>query len=193
MKILSLIYKELLVVLKDRRSRISVTLPPIIQLFIFAFAATLDVKNASIGIVNRDNGEQAFELIERFEGAPLFGKITHLESMDLVGPFLDNQRGILVVSFDEQFSRDLNAKKAAKVQILGDGRKSNTAQIVSGYASQIIEQYNRDFCKKAGIAQQNVVLMPRNWFNPNIIYLWYNIPCLVATLVKLSRELRSGL
>ncbi len=173
-------------VLQDSRSRISIILPPLIQLFVFSFAATLDIKDATIGVINRDNGEHAFELIERLEGTPLFKKIHHLPAKEEVGPFLDRQKGFAVLSFDEQFSRNLDAGKPAAVQLLCDGRKSNTTQILSGYVAQIVEQYNEDYAAKAGIAQQNTVLEPRNWFNPNLIFLWYNIPCLVGTLSMLA-------
>lgn len=186
MNILHLIWKELLIVIQDWRSRISIFLPPLIQLFIFAFAATLDVKHASIGIWNRDNGENGFELLQRFHGAPMFKQITYLQGEEEIAPFLDTQKGLMVVSLDEQFSRNLDGKKPAVVQLICDGRKSNTTQILSGYAREIIAQYNRDFTAKAKIDQQQAVLLPRNWFNPNITYFWYNISCLVGTLSMLT-------
>ncbi|MDE3045497.1 MAG: ABC transporter permease [Verrucomicrobiota bacterium] len=186
MRVLSLIWKELLIDLQDASSRLSIFLPPIVQLLIFAFAATLDVQPPSIGVLNRDNGEQAFELLQRFHGAPTFKTITYLKGAEEIGPFLDEQKGLLVVSIDEQFSRNLDAKKPAAVQLICDGRKSNTTQILANYANQIIQQYNTDFTREAKIYQQNTALVPRNWFNPNIIYLWYNIPCLVGTLSMLT-------
>jgi len=186
MKLLALIWKELLVVLRDPRSRISIILPPLIQLFIFAYASTLDVKNATIGIVNRDNGEQAFELLQRFHGTPLFKEIIYLKGMEEIGPFLDAQKGLMVVSIDAQFSRDLDARKQALVQLICDGRRSNTTQILSGYAAEIVQDYNNDFMARSSLKQQNTVLVPRNWFNPNILYPWYNITSLVAVLSMLT-------
>lgn len=185
-RILSLIWKEFLAVMRDNKSRLSILLPPIIQLLIFAFAATLDVKNVPIGILNRDNGEQAFELVQRFHGSPMFTHIVYLKGVEEIGPFIDNQKGVMVVSIDEQFSRNLDAGKPAEVQLLLDGRKSNTAQIVAGYTSTIVEQYNRDFTAEARISQQNAQLFPRTWYNPNILYVWYNIPSLVGTLSMLA-------
>ena len=106
-RILALIWKELLAVLRDPKSRISILLPPIIQILIFTSAATLDVKNVPIGILNRDNGEQAFELVQRFHGTPFFSQIVYLQSVEEIGPFIDNQKGVMVVSIDEEFSRKL--------------------------------------------------------------------------------------
>jgi ABC-2 type transport system permease protein len=185
-RILSLIWKELLTVLRDRKVRLSILLPPIIQLLIFTYAATLDVKNVPIGILNRDNGEQAFLLVERFYGTKIFNNnIIFLKGVQEIGPFIDLQKGVMVVSIDEQFSRNLDAKKPATVQLILDGRKSNTAQIVAGYTSQIINRFNNDYTAALDLKIQNVELIPRTWFNPNTLYYWYNIPCLVGVLSML--------
>ena len=73
-RIIALIWKELLIVWRDKRSRFVLIVPPLIQLFIFSFAATLDVKNVPIGILNLDNGEKGIELVQRFIGSPIFFK-----------------------------------------------------------------------------------------------------------------------
>lgn len=180
-----LIYKEILAVWRDKKSRAILIVPPIMQLLIFSFAATLDVQNVTIGILNLDNGKQAYELVQRFNGASTFEKVIYLTSILEIAPFIDNQRGVMVLSIDEQFSRNLNAGKVANVQIILDGRKSNTAQIVAGYATTILEQFNRDFAVRAGLAIQNTELITRNWFNPNLIYYWFNVPNLSGILTML--------
>jgi len=185
-RILSLIIKELIGVWRDPRSRFSILMPPIIQLFIFTFAATLDVKHVTIGIVNRDNGEKGFELIERFCGAPTFETIVHLPSVDAIHPFIDRQEGVMAISIDETFSRRLDSGKRAQIQMILDGRKSNTAQIVAGYATSIIQQFERDFQSQAGLLLEKTELIKRNWYNPNTIYPWYNVPCLVSILSMLT-------
>jgi ABC-2 type transport system permease protein len=184
-RILTLIYKEFLAVWRDKKSRTVLIVPPILQLFIFAFAATLDVKNVPIGILNRDNGEHSIELIQRFMGSPFFSSIIFLKSVDEITPFIDLQRGAMVVSIDEQFSRRLNAKQRTDVQLILDGRRSNTAQIIAGYTSVLVDQFNQDIASRRKIAQQQARLFPRNWFNPNLLYYWYNVPSLVGVLTML--------
>lgn len=181
-RIKALIFKELLAVWRDKKSRTVLIIPPLMQLFIFAFAATLDVKNVPIGILNRDNGKQGYELVQRFVGSPMFTKVIYLGSVEEVSPFINNMQGTMVVSLDEQFSRDLGKQRQATVQLILDGRKSNTAQILAGYASSIIQRFNDDFMADNGIPQQNTALILRNWFNPNLLYYWYNIPCLSGIL-----------
>lgn len=176
-RLLALIVKETLAMLKDPKARFVLIVPPIIQLFVFAFAATLDVKNVPIGILNRDNGEKAFELVQRFHGSSTFSHIVYLESVSQIASFIDTQEGVMVISIDEQFSRNIDAHKTADVQLILDGRKSNTAQIVAGYTARIIDQYNSEL-----VMTKVTELVPRNWFNPNLIYYWYNVPSLAAIL-----------
>jgi ABC-2 type transport system permease protein len=184
-RIRALIIKEFLAVWRDHKSRALLIVPPIVQLFIFAFAATLDVKNVPIGFLNRDNGKQGFELAQRFYGSPVFNKIIYLQSVEEIGPFIDNMHGAMVVSLDQQFSRNLEAGEPAQVQLILDGRKSNTTQIVAGYASSIIQTFNNDFTAISQNPQQNSVLVVRNWFNPNLLFYWYNIPSLSGILIML--------
>lgn len=184
-RIFALILKEFLAVWRDKKSRFVLIFPPLFQLLVFAYGATLDVKNVHMGILNRDNGEQAIELVQRFNGSPLFTKITYLKAVEEIAPFIDNQEGVMVLSIDEQFSRNLDADKRSDVELILDGRKSNTAQIVAGYASTVIQQFNTDFTNKYNIPQQQTVLVPRNWFNPNLIYTWFNVPNLSGVLTML--------
>lgn len=181
-RIRALIIKELIAVWRDKKSRIALIMPPILQLFIFAWAATLDVKNVPIGILNKDSGGQSIELLQRFHGAPVFSKIVYLNSVDEIESKIDNQEVLMIIHIDEQFSRNLNARKPADIQFILDGRKSNTTQILLGYATNVVSQFNADFSAEANIKRQQTQLIPRNWFNPNLLYYWYNVPSLCAIL-----------
>lgn len=184
-RILALIHKEILAVWRDKKSRTMLILPPILQLMIFAMAATLDVKNVAIGILNFDHGPESFELIQRFRGSPTFNKIIYLDSVSEMTRVIDDQTVAMVIHFDQQFSRNLKAKKAADVQLVLDGRKSNTTQIIQGYAATIIQQYSRDLAVRLDIKEQQTEIFPRNWFNPNLLYYWFNIPNLSGVLTLL--------
>jgi ABC-2 type transport system permease protein len=184
-RIYALIIKELITVWRDKRSRFVLIVPPLIQLFIFSFAATLDVKNISIGILNLDNGGESIELVQRFQGSPFFSDITFLKGEQEIAPFINNMKGIMVVFIDQQFSRNLGQKKLTDVMLILDGRRSNTAQIVAGYTTSIISQFNEDFAHYAGIRLQNSDLVVRHWFNPNLLYPWYNVPSLTGILTML--------
>lgn len=182
----TLIWKEFLAILKDKKVRISILAPPIIQLFIFAFAATLDVKNVSIGILNKDSGKEAFELSQRFYGSRIFSRVIPLENELQIPDLMDQQKAMMVLSIGQSFSRDLLSHQQATLQLILDGRKSNTTQILTGYATTIIEEFKNEFAQREHIPQEKIHIIPRTWFNPNTLYLWYNIPCFVAVLSMMT-------
>ena len=155
MRIMALVIKEILVLLKDPRARYVLIVPPLIQLFIFAYAATLDVKNVPIGILNRDNGEKSIELVQRFYGSPTFNQVIFLESVSEIPDFLDTQKGVMVVSIDQQFSRNIDAKKIVNIEFILDGRKSNTAQIVAGYLPEYSSGLTKIFPRRLVINAAN--------------------------------------
>lgn len=192
-RILALIIKELIAVWRDKKSRFILIFPPLWQLLIFAFAATLDVKNVTIGVLNRDSGEQGFELVQRFIGSPTFTHVVQLSAVEEISVFIDNQKGPVVVSIDEEFSRKIDAKQIAPLQIILDGRKSNTAQIVAGYVTTIVNQFGRETIGKEEIPIQPIELFPRNWFNPNLLYYWFTVPGLLAVLTMVEALLITGL
>ena len=88
-RIFTLIYKETLAIWRDTKSRFVLIVPPLLQLIIFSMAGTLDVKNVPIAILNRDEGAESFELLQRFYGSPTFNKIVTLHSMDEIARVID--------------------------------------------------------------------------------------------------------
>jgi ABC-2 type transport system permease protein len=178
-RVKAMIKKEFLAVLKDPKTRYILIMPPIIQLFIFTFAATLDVKNVPIAILNLDNSQKSIELVQRFHGSKTFPEIVFLKSDKEIAPVIDNQESIAVLSIPEDFSKNIDSGKMASVMLMMDGRRSNAAQIISGYVVEIIQQYNKDL----NLITKESEIIPRNWFNPNLNYSWYNVPCLMGVLI----------
>ncbi|MBS4164733.1 Inner membrane transport permease YbhR [Candidatus Protochlamydia amoebophila] len=184
-RIRALIIKELLAVWRDKKSRFILIIPPLIQLFVFALAGTLEVKNVPIGILNLDRGPSSFELLQRFHDSRTFTPIYYLKSVHEIKELLDKQEVMLIIHLDEQFSRNLKKEQATDVQLILDGRKSNTAQIVQGYVARVIDQFNHDYAQQAGFSISSTELIMRHWFNPNLLYEWFNVPNLMGILTML--------
>lgn len=180
----AMILKELWAVLRDPRSRITLILPPLLQLFLFGFAATLDVKNITLGVYDRDRGAWSQEVIDRLAGSRNVTRLVRLDSPQAVARAVDEQRVIAVVSFGETFSADAAAGRPAQAQAIFDGRRSNAAQIVNGYLTQIVSDAGAELqARPRGPPGASVVT---NWFNPNLDYLWFNLPSLVVTIGAIS-------
>jgi ABC-2 type transport system permease protein len=194
-RILTLIVKELLTAWRDPRGRFILVVPPMIQLLVFTFAATQEVKNVRMAVLNEDYGTAARDLVARFEGSPNFAEVLHLRGQADVAPVLDSGRVLLVLHLGQDFSRDLAAGRQAPVQLILDGRRSNAAQLVSGYAQAILDGYNAELSAYApsgpALAKGLKATVPpsvavaRVWFNPNMETTWNSVPSLVAILTTL--------
>jgi ABC-2 type transport system permease protein len=102
-RIKALIIKELIAVLRDKKSRYILIVPPIIQLLIFSLAATLDVTNIALGIVNEDNGKVSIELTQRITGSPVFSQAKLYTNMKAAEDDLVMQKIIGIMHFNSCF------------------------------------------------------------------------------------------
>ncbi len=181
----TLIRKELQSLLRDPQTRVILVVPVLLQVVLFPFAATLEVTNATIAIYNEDNGKHAIELTQRFAQAKAFTHITVLNSPADIHPVIDNQRALLVVRFPSDFSRNLDTLTPTHLQLLLDGRNSNSAQIAARYVQQIVNDYQQSLLAGQS-STNNSELVTRNWYNPNLDYKWFVVPSLIAMITTIG-------
>lgn len=175
----AMIIKEIWAILRDPRSRMVLILPPLIQLFLFTYATTLDVRNVDLGVLDRSSGAHSAEIVSRIAGSPNFRKIVPLASSHDLEDAISNQRVIAALVIDEDFDRKLAAREPAIVGVVLDGRRSNAAQIVSGYLGQIVGGVGADLMPRASAEPGSTVT---NWFNPSLDYIWFTLPSLIAII-----------
>ena len=180
-RIAALIMKELLTMVRDPKSRTLLIFPPIVQLLIFSFAATLEVKNVSLAVYNEDNGKHGYELVQRLTGSTTFSEFHFVESQGEIAGLVDEHKVLAAVHIPHDFSRRIASGGQGKLQVILDGRRSNAAQIVSGYISQLVLQYSRKIARPEALAAMPVI-EERNWFNNNLQYIWFTVPSLVGIL-----------
>jgi len=184
-RIATLILKELQALLRDRQGRMLLIVPVLLQLAVFPFASTLEVKNNTLAVFNEDAGAESAELIQRLSRAQAFTKILYLHSEREARDIIDRQQALIVLRFADDFSRSVAAGHTATVQAILDGRRSNSAQIALGYARQILQAYLDDRNElKNQVALSTVVV--RHWFNANLDYVYHIIPSLVAIITTIS-------
>ena len=183
----ALIVKELLAVFRDPRSRMVLIGPPLLQIFVFSYAATLDITNIDIAVLNRDSGRWSAEVLQRLDGAPAFRSITPLSRIEDIRDAIDNRKSVAVLHFLPDFSRQVTAGQPGSIQVILDGRRSNASQIVLGYLNAIATDVSSSIMlEKAGAGALSdaarAPLAVRHWFNPNLTYLWFTVPGLIGTL-----------
>ncbi|EAU55651.1 ABC transporter permease [Mariprofundus ferrooxydans] len=201
-RIVALVGKEFLALLKDKKSRFVLIGPPIIQLLVFGYAATFDLNHVPYALYNEDGGAVSRQLAARFAGAPVFDLISTIRRDADIRPLIDDRQARLIVHISPQFSRDLALGKPAPVQLIVDGRNSNSALIVLNYASSIVQQFNADRLQRSGMGGPPVHLEVRAWFNPNLQSRWFLIPgiaglitlivTMLVTALSVAREREQG-
>ena len=192
-RIAALVAKEFLALLKDKRSRTVIIVPPIIQLLVFGYAATFDLTEIPYAVFNEDRGFASRELLARFEGSPHFRAVTAVTHDKEIAPLIDRRGALLVVHLRADFTRQLLRGNAAPVQMIIDGRNSNTALVALGYARSIAEGFNEAWAQSRGLAISPARLETRSWFNPNLESRWYFVPGIVGLLTTVVATLVTAL
>jgi len=196
-----IIRKEFIQVLRDPKTRSMLFFPPLIQLLIFGYAASLDVDNAKIAWMDQDRTPESRELLSEFQGSGRFviaGLPDNERAMQLM---MDRGQVDAVIRVLPGFARDVERGRTTSVQVLVDGTNSNTASIVSGYAGQCIARYSSSVMQKqqrtmmvaatedAGTALSRpapqVTSRTRVWFNPDLRSRNYFIPGVIVNIITL--------
>jgi len=182
-RLAAMIVKEIWAVLRDPRARFVLIGPPLLQLFVFSYATTLDVRNADVGVLNLSEGVHSNELIAQIAGSRNFRRIVPLASTTALRQAIDDQQVIAALVIDADFDRRISAGTSARLGLVLDGRRSNAAQIVSGYISQIAASVGAETLPRASAEPGSVIT---NWYNPSLDYIWFTLPSLITIIVSVA-------
>lgn len=198
-RLAALIKKEFYAVLRDPKSRKLVFVAPLMMLLVFSYAITMDVKDVSLGVLNLDEGNVGQQFISFFSSSPTFTKVFELDGIDDIKRVIDNQEAIIVINIPQDFSSKLMAGIPVTVQVILDGRKTNAANIVNGYATAIAGSFGMEAAKRspawsaAAQKEPQIVITPRYLFNPNLDYVWFTLPVLLIMLTQMLSLMVSGM
>lgn len=186
----ALIIKELLSVLRDPKSRMVLIVPPIMQLLIFSFAATLDLNNASVAVYNMDNGAWSHAWVERVAHASFVRELYPVHSRPEVDRMIAQQRVTAALVIPQTASRDVAAGRPAQIQLILDGRRANANQILLAYLNTMLGNFN---IETGGGRSIDELAVTRHWFNPNLLYPWFVVPGVGGILVTFITMLLTAL
>jgi ABC-2 type transport system permease protein len=192
-RIFALTVKEFLALLKDKKSRMVVIIPPLVQLFVFGYAATFDLKNVPYAVYNEDSGSTSRELLSRFKGSQNFTEVATLSNDGQIAPFINRKKALLVIHIGSDFSRNLLKGGTTPVQVIIDGRNSNTAMLALNYASAIVNEFNIDWSERSGGTGPPAQIVTRSWFNSNLESRWFIVPGIVGLLTLVVTTLVTAL
>jgi len=201
-RIFALAVKELLAILKDKQSRFVLIAPPIAQLMIFGYAATYDLNNIPVAIYNEDHSTISRDLVAKITGSPHFQLVSDIDNDGQISSLIDEKKVLMVLHLGQHFSADLKRGHTAKVQVIIDGRNSNTALLTLGYLRSIITEFNLNWSRQNGLPDPPASLQIRSWFNKNLLSRWFVVPGIIGlitlvittivTALSVAREREAG-
>jgi len=200
-RIKHIIRKEFIQALRDKRSRILIFLPPVIQLFVFGYAVNMDINDIRLGVRDLSRSQQSRALIESFDASRNFRVVRVIDHERAIRKLLDRGTVQAVLRIGRDFSKKVKREENTTVQLILDGSDSNTATLIAQYATSIVRQYSRDLLENRldhqlslrllnGKAEKlgrigEVTLQERAWYNPNLTSRLFFVPGVIAMIVML--------
>jgi ABC-2 type transport system permease protein len=200
-RVIALILKEFLTLLKDPKSRTVVIGPPIIQLILFGYAATFDLTDIPYAFEDLSRSAESRELLSAVSGSPYFQLVREVRGESGIKGMIDSRQVRFVLRIGQTFAKDLKAGRSAPVQVLLDGRNSNTAGIIGNYLSNVVGQYNAARLGRAGRASPSILVsriyynenaLSRQFFVPGIVGVIAMVVTLLVTALSVAREREHG-
>jgi len=182
-RVWEMVRKEFLQIFRDPRLRRVIFVAPIIQLVVFGYAVSTDIRQTSTFVVDHDGTRASRELLEAFVASGYFRVVGRSDRpADLVSA-LDHGDAIVGVEIPRGFATALLDGSGAQVQILLDGTNSNTATVAKGYAERIVQSYAAQASPVP--VQTPIDLRERAWYNPDLASRNYNVPAVVGAIILL--------
>ena len=196
---LILAWTEVLHVVRDRATLAQVLLIPFIQLLVLANAATFEIRDTPLYVVDQDHTSASRGLVTRFAASGDFGIVGSSPSPEVANERLLAGDVTMVLTIPHDFERDLVRSHAATVQLVVNAEKGMAAGIVQFYASRILIRYATELSPemRSGTARASgpkaaprrgaahLEVRTRAWYNPSLDYRHYMVPGILVALVTL--------
>src|SRR5258706_1201012 len=173
-RVLFMMWKEVLELRQDPRIFSIIFIAPVIQLGVLGYAATTDVRNVPVVVVDADRSSASQALISRFNAAGIFSIVDVVSNIRDVDPYLEGGKAWMALSIPPGYGNNLASGRPAALQLVADGSDASSTNIAMGYAGNLIAGYAQDVMETRGRAAGAMAsaggIDPRVrvWFNPTI-------------------------
>ena len=191
--------KEFLHVLRDPRSLMMGIGIPMLLLFLFGYALTLDVDRVPLAVWDQAASPKSRDFISRFSGSRYFALTTPVESYRSLEQTIDERRALVALVIPPDFDRRLTQGNAVPVQAILDGSDPNTATIALAYAEAVTAAFSReitlDQVRRRGVPPRlpTLALVPRVWFNTDMVSRNFIFPGLIAVVMMIMAAILTSL
>jgi len=186
-----MLIKEFLQAFRDKRSRFLLFGPPMIQILVFGYAATLEIKHVPTAIVDYDNSQVSRDLIARFAASRYFDVRERLTDQRRIAELIDQGDVTMAIRINAGFAREIRKGQTAHIQVIIDSSNSNTALVGLGYVNVVTAAFARDYQLESlqrtmpldASKIPGIVLDQRPWYNPDMLSQWFFVPGVIGNLV----------
>ena len=197
---ISFIRKEFFHIFRDRRTMLILLGMPIVQIILFGFAITTEVKNVRVAVLDPSNDVVTRRIIDRMDASEYFTVIRRLHSpADMEASFGRGEIDMALV-FSERFSDKLYTGEA-RVQLVSDATDPNMATMQAGYAANIISSAGQEMLPP-GVHAAAIVPQLKLLYNPQMKSAYNFVPgvmglilmliCAMMTSISIVREKETG-
>lgn len=172
---------------------------PFIQLIILVHAATFEIKNIDLIVVDNDLSSTSRQLVAKFNGSPFFNVVKSTFSVKESEKYLYNDIGDLVLVIPSGFEKNLVREKSGSVQLLINAIDGIVAGLSNYYAVSIIASLNKEIIvdwygdSKAANQIKQINIEYSHWYNPELNYKTYMVPGILVLLITIIGMFLSGM
>ena len=190
-RILYVMWKEILELRQDPRIFGIIFIAPIVQLTVLGYAATTDVRNVPVVIVDMDRTPASQDLVSRFTGSGIFEIVDIVSDTREVDRYLESGNAWMALSIPAGYGRNV-ANGSATLQVVADGSDASSTNIAMGYAMNLITGYTQELVEQrmraGGVAPEQgagsgIEPRVRVWFNPTLESRYFMLPGIFALLL----------
>ncbi len=196
--LLYVIQKEFIQIRRNKTMLRMIVMIPLLQMLVLVFAATYDLKNIDIFVVDHDLSATSRELVSKFESSPFFTVYNRGFDENEAEQNILEGKCDMVLAIPNGFGNDPVRDDRAKIQLRVNAIDGSAAQLMYSYARAVIQSYNMNMiAEMEGIPEfkppYKIETVSRFWFNPELDYKWYMAPGILAILVTLIGLFLSGM
>ncbi|MGI9625953.1 MAG: ABC transporter permease [Longimicrobiales bacterium] len=192
-----LLRKEFKQIFRDTTMLRMLLAVPIIQLLILSSAATFEVKQARLWIVDEDQSQASRSLLHRIRASSHFLFAGSSMSMSQTDDVLLDRKASAILRIPTDFARDLGRDRRAGVQLVFDAEDGAAAGIMQSYLAAVLRQHAWDLSSRiemrsgavgTGLPTVEAGLVNvrhRGWYNPELRYHDYMVPGILVLLVTI--------
>jgi len=188
LRVRELVRKEFIQLFRDPKNKRLLIVSPIIQLMIFGYVMSTDVRLINVGVLDQSQTRESRMLMDSLSANKIF-QITHYtKSAEELESLLLKRKIDLAVKINPDFSSKIRRGDTASIQVLADGSMSNMASVRIAYTQQVLDMYNQTMIKELypqKMEYGKTDIRIRSWYNPNLDSRNFFVPGIVAVLIMI--------